>query len=306
MTMGWLVACAGAPSGADESIRVREAGFVQGPLPRGDEATPLVQYASSAGFVISRGQAAVGFTGAATDDGWSVAVAFPDAPRSTGYWVVPMGGPDPTVPGTLTFAFTVDFGDDVPYGLHPLRLAAMDRNGRAGPAYDATLCVLPEYSAGDLSACDGSLAPQDTIVALSWDTWVDLDLTVVTPSGKVVNAKSPTTADVDDDPADPGVGSITRDANGSCVIDGTNLESLVFPGEPVPGEYLVYADLYSACGEAYVNFSLDLYQRIDAPDGSFGVDAKFLVGGEMLAYRADRGASLGQFLTSLVLPQGAR
>ncbi|MEQ1505654.1 MAG: hypothetical protein ABMB14_25700 [Myxococcota bacterium] len=305
MPLALLLACAGAPSGADESIRVRDAGFVEGPLPHDDRANPAVSYASSTGFVISRGQAAIDFAGAATDDAWSVGVTFPDAPRS-GYWVVPMGGPDPTAPGTLTFSFTVDFGDDVPFGLHPLRLAAIDRHGRGGPTYDATLCVLPEYADGSLAACDDSLAPQDTILALSWDTLVDLDLTVVTPSGKVVNGKAPTTADPEVDPTDPSVGALTRDANGGCVIDGTNLESLVFPGEPAPGDYQVYADLYSACGEPYVNFALDLYQRVDRDDGTFDVDHRFLVGGELLAYRADRGSSLGLYLTTVTFPQPLR
>ena len=79
------------------------------------------------------------------------------------------------------------------------------------------------------------------------------------------------------------------------------LESLVFEGEPVEGVYQVYASLNAACGEPHVSFDLNLYQSRADGEG-WTVDETALASGQLLGFQADRGASLGAFLTSVQLP----
>jgi hypothetical protein len=151
------------------------------------------------------------------------------------------------------------------------------------------------------------VTPQNAVISLSWDTEVDLDLVVVTPTGKVVGAKAPTTA-TDGAPIppavinDPSTGQLSRDSNADCEIDGIRVESLVFPGEPPAGDYRVYASLHSACGEASVNFRLVLYRRVDNGDGTYGVDTEDLATGTLLALHQDGGASLGAYVTTVSFP----
>jgi hypothetical protein len=129
----------------------------------------------------------------------------------------------------------------------------------------------------------------------------------VTPDGKVVDPSSPTTANVDapipsDVVNDPTTGTLSRDSNAGCVIDGLNLESLIFPGEPPAGDYLVYADLYSACGQDHVDFALTLHERVDADDGTWTIDSEQLAAGQLLDSQADRGTGLGTLLTTVSFP----
>lgn len=309
--MSWLLwlGCDGAPyaSGAGEPIWVREGTFHPGPLPSSPSASsPLVRNAGGVGSIVSQGQANLSYSGLATDDASAVAIAFPGV--GTGFWVVPTGGPDVTQNGDLVFEFTVDYGPEVPYGLQTLTLVAVDADGRAGPPYRTTVCVLPESANGSLAACDPELPSPSSVVSLGWDTPVDLDLIVISPNGKVVAAKSPTTALVPaGEPvpaevlADPSTGRLSRDSNAGCDIDGTQLESLVFPGAPPPGEYLVYANLSAACGQPYVHFELTRFDRIDAGDGTFPVLREDLLVGELLAVSA--GDGFGTYLATLTLPR---
>ena len=306
-----LAGCGGVPSGASEAVRVREGTFVEGALPTAKDATtPAIIYAAAKAFIVTQGSGNIGYDGLATPDSWSVAVAFSDV--STGYWVVPVDGPDATQDDNLLFDLTVDFGRDVPYGSSALNFVALDRDDNPGPLYESTLCVLPDYADGNYATCAEEVPPQDTILSLRWDRPVDLDLVVVTPEGKAVTPKTPTTA-VDNDgdgklDEEGSIGVLTRDSNANCRIDNFNLESLVFESEPPAGEYQVYASLNSACGEQYVNFSATLYEFEGSADSAdsgavpWTVTQTELPHGEMVAAQADAGASLGLRLTTLTLP----
>lgn len=299
-----LLACQGPPSGASEAFQVRDATFVEGDLPADETATePAITYAAAPGFVATQGRGNLGYSGLASPDAWSVAITFPGV--STGYWVRPVGPEDFTQDGDRTFSFTIDLGRDVPYGLDTIEIVALDGQDRPGPVYASSLCVLPDYADGDYAVCTEGIPPQHTIVSLRWDTAVDLDLKVVTPDGKTVDAKHPTTAiDADEDgelDEDVVTGTLTRDSNANCDIDGFQLESLVFVDEPPAGTYRVYASLFSACHAAYTTFSASLYQRVDADDGTWTVEETELPHGELLAVQADTD-SLGTFVTSLSLP----
>lgn len=293
-------------SGASELMRVREATFHPGELPEDNTAEqPLVLNAAGVNYVVTQGQGSVVYNGLLSKDAYSVAVTFPTV--SSGYWVVPAGGPDVTQDGNLVFLMTIDFTSEVPYGLQTLSFVAIDGDGNPGPRYDTLLCVLPESGAGSLAACDPEVTPPNAVISLSWDTAVDLDLVVVAPNGKVVSAKAPTTALAEGTiPSElvnaESTGSLSRDSNGGCVIDNIRRESLVFPGEPEPGEYLLYASLHSACGRSYVNYGLSLFQRVDEEDGTHPVIRDDLARGELVSLQADAGESLGTFVAALTLP----
>ncbi|MES2642340.1 MAG: hypothetical protein V4850_22850 [Myxococcota bacterium] len=300
-----LLACVSndQSSGASEPVQVRAGTFQPGELPTDDSAaSPNVIYVSSVGYVVTQGDANAGYSGLASTEAYSIAVAVPDV--GSGYWVVPVDGPDVTEDNNLLFDLTVDFTREVPYGLQTISFVALDEGGHPGPRYDATLCVLPDYADKNYAACDPETPPQHTILSLSWDTDVDLDLVVVTPAGKVVRSESASTQvdpiASDGDTSTEGV--LTRDSNSNCVIDSVRLESLVFEEEPPAGDYEVYASLFSPCGERSVNYALSLFERVDEADGSWSVAQEDVASGALLAAQADGGASLGTHVTTLTLP----
>jgi hypothetical protein len=304
-----VAACAATEpfdSGAGEPIRVQGGTFVEGRLPvRPDAETPKVVYASGVGGVVTAGQGDIAYNGLATKDAFAVGVAFPTV--GSGYWTVPVDGPDVTQDGQLLFDLVLDFTPEVPYGLQTLDFVAFDGDEEPGPAYHAELCVLPEVAGGNFAACDPETTPQNAILSLSWDTEVDLDLVIVAPNGKLVTSKHPTTAlatltvprEALDDPS---TGTLSRDSNADCAIDGINVESLVFPGEPPPGEYEVWVRLHQHCGHAYVNWKLELLRRVDAADGTHPVETTHIASGELLASQVSRGDALGTFVTTVTLP----
>jgi hypothetical protein len=263
-------------------------------------------YAAGAGYVVTQGQGNITYKGLATPDAYTVAVAAKDI--NSGYWVVPLDGPDATQDNDLILSMTIDFLAEVPYGLQTLSFVAIDGDGHPGPQYDTPVCVLPDYAESSLAACADEITPASAVVSLSWDTDVDLDLIVITPSGKIVSWDAPTTGAVEGDSVprdvvrDETTGQLSRDSNANCAIDGIRLESLIFPGEPPAGDYQVYADLNAACGQSYVNFSLDEHRRTDADDGTHPVVSTPLGTGELVAAQQDGGASLGTYLTTVTLP----
>lgn len=300
-------ACSDYTVGLSEPVRVAGAEFHEGALPVDDDATtPLVTNAGGVGSTVTEGQSGMTFAGLTTTDAWAVAIALDGA--GTGYWVLPVGAPDPTAEGQLSFEATASFGREIPIGMQRLVFSAIDVDEQPGPSYGVDVCVLPEYADGNLASCVPEVPPQDTVLSLSFSTDVDLDLVVVTPDGKIVRAKTPTTAP-DTGAAipgtivnDPTTGRLTRDSNGDCVIDSVRRESLVFVGEPPPGPYDVYASLNAACGQPSVTFDLTLYQRVDHDDGTFTMDRFDLASGQFLAVQADGGESLGTFLGAFELP----
>lgn len=295
--------------GASEPVRVHGGVFHEGVLPVDEAATtPLVLNAGSVGAILTAGQASVPYTGLVTPDAYSVAVAFPTL--GTGFWVVPVDGPDVTQEDALLFDVTADVTTEAPFGLQTLSFVAIDGDGAPGPRYDTTVCILPEVATHNLAYCDPNTTPQSAVISLSWDTDVDLDLIVVAPSGKVVSSKLPSTALPPDGTTtiptatlnDPTTGQLTRDSNANCDVDSIRRESLVFPGEPPAGDYRIYASLHATCGHSYVNWLLSVYRRVDADDGTHPVERTDVAAGELLGAQATGGATFGTFITTLTLP----
>ena len=302
--------CSGetSPLALGEPLVVHGAAFKSGSLPGtpppvGDDAgapTPgsRVTVVDSVNNVFRTGQSGKALSGRATDDALSIGARFGDL--GTGFWIVPTGAPDPTTPGELTWAFTYDIARDAPPGLHPLLLAAIDGEGRAGEETRLDTCItraIPD----NLNACDPTIAPPFAVLSLAWDTDVDLDLVVVAPDGRVIDPKHPTTAaSVDGGASAPNPtkdGILDRDSNAACTVDAARRESLVWQAQPALGTYLIYANLFSACGQQAVRFTATLSLAEAMGADTWTLTEKLSQSGELLANDANGGAALGLFVT---------
>ncbi len=296
-----------SPLALGEPIVVRSASFKAGSLPgvlpaSGSDAGPppgsRVTVVDSVNNVLHAGQSGKALSGRTTDDALSIGARFGDL--GTGFWIVPTGAPDPTNPGELTWAFTYDIARDAPPGLHPLLLAAIDSNSNAGEETRLDTCItrpIPD----NLNACDPTIVPPFAVLSLSWDADVDLDLVVVAPDGRVIDPKHPTTAEGVDggapvpNPAKDGV--LDRDSNAGCTIDATRRESLVWQARPGDGDYLVYANLFSACGQQAVRFTATLSFAEATGADTWTLTDKLSASGELLANDANGGAAIGLYIT---------
>lgn len=313
-------ACHGVPSptGIEEPVRVRNAMFVRGELPgtapgATSEALQVTAIETASGTVTPR-QLGRSISGRTTADASAIAVRFADEAMGTalggGYWLAPVGGPDPTANGELVWQLTMDFGSDLPVGLRALRFVALDAQGRGGVQRDARVCLLPAVP-DNLNACDATIAPPAAVLSLSWDVDADVNLVVVTPEGKVVDGDHPTTAlgpnggtVTAEQLASEHTGRLDRDSNANCEVDGARRESLVFQGSPPAGTYRVYAQLFNACGFASVRARFELFVREELPSG----------GGYRVARRGDSsdaqltqlaangGRDRGLFVTEVTFP----
>ena len=313
-------ACSGEPQtiGLTEPLRVgygstRNTQFRSGPLPGSRPLTSKEQLSNVApqlptatvnvpGAIVRELDTGFVIAGATSTEAVAIGIRFLDL--GTGYWIVPVTGQDPTHPGTFTWSATADFGADIPPGLHQLGVVAIDGAGHGGTQVETDLCVASDIP-DNLSACSPSLQPPTTVVSLVWDTPVDLDLRVITPQGKIVDPKHPSTAVAVDghiDPTAKGTGIFDTDALRGCVNTGHRRENLVWQDAPEPGTYLVYASLYNACGQSAVHFTLSLNQREPSEDGgTLHLAETFETTGELLAADADAGVQLGLFVTSFTV-----
>jgi hypothetical protein len=295
-------------SGASEPFKVPGATFKLGDLPSEDAAvTPLVVNLSGVSAVVTQGQGEIAYSGVSSPDTYAIGVAFQGI--GDGYWVVPVQGPDVTQNNGLVFEFDAEFTREVPFGLQELEVVAFDALGQPGPRYTAALCILPEASYGSLAACDPSVSPQSAVISLRWDADVDLDLIVLTPEGKIVYHKAPTTAFPnensvvpDEDINDPSTGTITRDSNRDCDIDGLRLESLVFPGPPPGGRYHVFANLSSACLQNSVTATVEVFRRVNGDGDTHIVEREVLGSLQLTQVHANGGEAIGTYVTSVDLP----
>jgi len=313
-----LAGCSGEaiPSGVDEPLQVRGATLRRGALPgvfprdggvSADGGLPAITSLETNNNVIAPGQAGKLYLGRASPEAVSVGVRLDDL--GTGWWMVPVGAADPSFNNELTWQLTADFGADIPAGLHRLRWVALDDTGRGGPQREQRVCVLPA-TPDNLNACDPSIAPPDTVISLAWDTDVDLDLLVRTPTGKLVRWRNPSTAQGDNGAptpaqlADRSTGTLDRNSNGQCVIDHIRRENLVWQGEPAPGIYRVYANLFDACGRASVRYRATVHRRESLPpDGRTHRQRETQRReGILTALAANGGATAGTFVMDVELP----
>jgi hypothetical protein len=306
-----LVGCTGvsADLGLDEPLRIPGGRFVEAPLPglppdeTVERIAPAITLVETPNSVVRLGQAGKELSGRTSVDAVAVAVAFEGL--GTGYWVSPLGPPDPTAGNELTWSLDTTIGWDLPIGPGAIDIVAINADGTAGRQQRTTVCVRPDLL-DNFASCDPTLSPPDTVIALTWDTAVDLDLVVRTPAGKLVNPSGPSTiahpppitaAEL----AADGVGLLDRDSNARCQIDGINREALVFKTAPVSGTYIVYANLTDACGQEGVGFTATVYRSTPTDDGTRQLVEVTRQHGRLTAAAADGGRGPGLYLLQLAL-----
>ncbi len=312
-----LAACSGEPltTALEEPFRASDAQFREGKLPGAPPLTnedvragvepkePLVSSIALQNALIPPREPARSFSGLASRGSVAVGVRFEDL--GTGYWLLPTGNSDAVNGDALEWRFRAAFAGGLPPGPHRLLFAALDGKGRAGTQTSITLCLASDIPDNN-SACDPDQTPPALVVSLGWEAPLDLDLRVVTPSGKVVDSKRPSTAVKDDkgklDLSAPGVGVIDGDAFASCIATGRNRENLVFQSTPEPGNYLVYANLYDACGQPGAAFDISVHTAVaNEADGTLRQKETLHQSGQLQAAHANGGGALGLFVTAFTI-----
>jgi hypothetical protein len=299
----FLAACTGEVEGqigAFEPVRVPLGEFIEMDLPAGGAAE--VTSIETASGIWTVGQRDRSLTGRTTADAHAIAARLDGL--GTGWWVRPVQDIDPMFPAERDFQLVYDVGGGAPPGRHKLLLAAVDAAGRRGPEFPIEVCVRDDRVPDNLNACDPTIAPPALVIVLQWDRDVDLDLVVEVPGGKRISSKSPTSVTKDgaeipkDQLNDPTVGKLTRDSNAACQLDGRNSEAVVFQEPPAAGNYLVYADLFEACGEPGALFDVAVYRRREA-DGGFALAEEARTAGAVIDLQASGGAGAPLFVTSV-------
>ncbi len=304
-------ACGGepTPSGYGEPVRVPSGVFDEGDLEdiasAVDEDGPRVTAITTAANVVRPRQAGIAISGRTSGDAYSVAVRFEDL--GSGFWVVPVGAEDLAAPGELGWQITVDLGEGLEPGEHRLEAFAIDGEGVAGPPSAVRLCVVQGVDT-TRNACDRTVEPPAAAISLAWDGDADLDLVLVTPSGRTVDARHvATVATVEDEPFDrdaPGVGLLQVDSNPACTIDSIRRETVTWRTAVEPGTYLVYANLFEACGKQAVHFTLEAYVRTEGDEaGTFGFEQLGdPIYGVVLGASANGGNETGLYVGAIDFP----
>jgi hypothetical protein len=303
-----LSACGGESltTGLEEPFRVENAQYREGLLPGsaplsaadlGAGTQPTTPYPTPpevAGRIVSPADVGFNVAGRASTD--TYAVGFALAGLGTGYWLIPVGAPDPTNSDELLWRAALDFGAALPPGLQYLLIAAFDGEGHSGTQRELELCVRAPTS-DNLNSCDATLEPPALVVSLSWDNAADLDLEIVAPDGSLVN-RANTRGN------GPGIGDaqLQRDANQSCARSGVPRENLVWTTRPAAGDYAVYVNLHDTCGEDGATFQLSTWESAAAENpGEFRQVETFRSAGTLVAAQANGGAARGLLVTRLAL-----
>lgn len=299
-----VVSACGVPSesGLDQPLVLHPASpklpipvFKEGPLPgtapkagaNDGESLRITGFddSSGLGFV---GESGRSLAGRASPD--AVAVALTLAYQGSGYWLLPVAGPDPTSNNELTWKVLFDVTDIAKPGPGKLRVVAIGADGTAGTQTDAAFCVASAVP-DNLNACNPRVAPPAAVISLSWDTAADLDLVVVTPSGQVVSAKSPNTVGKDATAEQIAAGGVLDlDAQSGCRFFGRRRENLVFQRPPQPGLYNFYVNVFDGCRTSQAHYGLGVYTPTSTgPDTSRVVEQQ-IIRGQVLSLTANGGA----------------
>lgn len=308
--LGLLLAlgCGGEPlgTGLREPFRVEGAQFHDGLLPGlppltvadlGAGAQPVAPYPTPpevAGRLVSPLDAGFTVSGRASTDAY--AVGFQLAGLGSGYWLIPVGAPDPTNADELLWRAALDFGASLPPGLQQLLVAAFDVSGASGTQRELELCVRSPTS-DNLNVCDPTSAPPALVVSLSWDSDADLDLEIRALDGSVVDRANTRGSG-------PGVAGaqLERDANAGCRASGAPRENVVWQEAPAPGRYQVYVNLHDACGQAAVSFQLSTHESAAGDiEGEFRQLETARASGTLQSLSANGGAARGLWVTELVI-----
>ena len=136
-----------------------------------------------------------------------------------------------------------------------LLVGAVDRTGHVSDFQTFSLTTI-------------SVMSGDVQVSVSWDTFVDVDLHVIEPSGEELfyGHRGSATG-----------GQLDLDSNPACSLDRVNNENVSWPiGQSPPGQYTVLVDYWSACGGQSANYTVTVKNcgEVNTFQGTFhGSDA---------------------------------
>ena len=272
-----------ANSGANEPLTVSNGQFFEGAFPS-DEGGPAITSTSNyRSSIIPAGTVAKSIGGNAEASALSVAVAL--AGMGAGYWVAPVGLPDPEL-NQMTWRVICNFAQDLPAGPQRLLFAAANREGQWGAQRFLDVASTPWLPEGHV------------VASLSWGNDADVDIHIISPSGKELDPKHLNTTAIDKDTMKPlpGGGQLDRDSVANCVPDGRRMENVVWATDatepPEPGTYTVNVHLFNSCGRPSTSFVFDLY-----------VDGKSVQheAGILLDIDADNGTGPGLYVTQFSL-----
>lgn len=281
----FALSCAESPSlpgmGLDLQLRVREAQLQQGELPA-PSGGPSVTQILTPQIGVTRGDGTVQLGGRLGPGGVSLLV---HGLGDRDHWQVAPSGFDFVIADELLFGTELEFSHAIVSDTLEVQLQAVDQEGRAGDITTATFEMQSE------------VPPSELLVSLGWDAAVDLDLHVELPSGVIVGAKNINAFEpvpgVQPPPDGATLGGYhDYDSNQQCTLDLRNRENVVWQVPPPPGRYRVYAELFSACDRASVNFEAAAMQGEDTLANS---------GGTLYAFDAREHATDGEVPGLLVL-----
>lgn len=296
-------------SGATDVLQVQAATFRTDAwpgrvtLPDAERPSgPRVTAIEAAGGIGYPGQIGRFLSGRVSND--AAALGVRAAEGRAGWWVLPVGGPEPTVPTENTFEVFYTLRDLTP-GLQQLQFVAIDEQGRGGPQRELGVCIASELP-DNLNVCDPTREPPAVVVSLRWNGDVDLNLEAQSADGRAITART-TVSGAPGVPAatrlaDPTQGRIDRNSNGGCRIDGRRRESISFPQAPSGDVWLFSVRLVDACGLAGTAWTLETWYRESVGDGAFRLTLLDEVSGYLRADQADGGAGPAQYVTNLQFP----
>lgn len=290
----------GACSGVDDSIGLDQplvihapgVSFKPGPLPGlppETEADPQLPRVTVVDFptTILRPELELDVPGRTSPKAVAVGMRFADF--GSGYWLLPVGSPDPSNANEMIWDVNLAV-NHLPPGSHKLLFVALDAEGRAGPQVFRSVCVTPNVP-DNLNVCEPSLPPPAAVLSLYWDTGADLDLEVIKQTGETVNQVVLSFDKTKDN------GYIDIDAQRGCNPGGVRRENLIWRNPPAPGTYLVFVNLFDACRTAGANFKTQLYSAQPQPDGTQRLaETGWVKQGILLPLSANGGAKRGLFV----------
>jgi hypothetical protein len=266
------------------------------------DGPPFIIGNKSASYVL-QGQSGAVISGDATTNAYSVGITIEKV--SQGYWVFPVGAPDPNPPYGLQFDALADFDRSIPPGNYVWRTVAFDKDGNAGQQAVKSLCIQGASPPDNFHTCYADTDPHHlhtapaAVISLTWDVPADLDLQVRMPDGHFVDSKHPFVDPIPDSgTVSPKADRIDRDSNANCQIDGINGENLIFWNDKPHGTVGIYANLFDACKQAAVHFNVAVYTSPPEADGGPGNLVKlYETSGILLDISANGGTQRGLFVT---------